>query len=611
MMQAFRNSTKFVAVFFAVILLIWLLGSVSGLDNSLGISGTGSVGKINGQTVPTRAYEARVQQLTEAQQRQSTGTLTLEDQQQLRNQAWEEFVATNILDRQYKDRHLSVSDEEIADAVQNNPPQELLQAPEFRTDSQFDMSKYRRWLTSTAATPYVDAIGAQYRDVILRNKLMRIVTADIVLSDAALWEHYRDENEKAKIALTAIIPRNIVADSAVTITPAEVEAYYRAHQNDFKREPTAYLSYVSINRTPTASDTAAALQRAQAIRAELSGGAPFDEVAKRESSDTVSGSRGGDLGEWTRGQFDPAFDSVAFSIPLNTLSAPVLSQFGYHLIEVSSRTGDKAKARHILIPIEVAGTHRDLLDAAADTLDRLATAATSGATLDTIARVLKLPIGRTLPVQKGTRAQAGRTVVPDAGVWAFRAKPGDLSSLVEAPDAFYVFRLDSVQPGGTPTLAAIRPSVESVVRDEKKRAAARAIANDFVKRVGEGSTPAQAADALRLVHREFGPFTRLSPPLDIPAIVGAAFGVAVGKQSDVLDVKDGLYVVNVLERTPADSAAFVKGLDEYRAKMIQGLRQERVRNYLAGLRAEATIVDNREKVLQQNQAQSQNQPVGS
>lgn len=610
-MQAFRNSTKFVAVFFAVILLIWLLGSVSGLDNSLGISGTGTVGKINGQTVQTRAYEARVQQLTEAQQRQSTGTLTLEDQQQLRNQAWEEFVATNILERQYKDRHLSVSDEEIADAVQNNPPQELLQAPEFRTDSQFDMSKYRRWLTSTAATPYVDAIGAQYRDVILRNKLMRIVTADIVLSDAALWEHYRDENEKAKIALTAIIPRNIVADSAVTITPAEVEAYYRAHQSDFKREPTAYLSYVSIDRTPAASDTAAALQRAQAIRAELAGGAPFDEVAKRESSDTVSGSRGGDLGEWTRGQFDPAFDSVAFSIPLNTLSAPVLSQFGYHLIEVSSRTGDKAKARHILIPIEVAGTHRDLLDAAADTLDRLATAATSGAALDTIAHVLKLPIGRTLPVQKGTRAQAGRTVVPDAGVWAFRAKPGDLSSLVEAPDAFYVFRLDSVQPGGTPTLAAIRPSVESVVRDEKKRAAARAIANDFVKRVGEGSTPAQAAAALRLVHREFGPFTRLSPPLDIPAIVGAAFSVAVGKQSDVLDVKDGLYVVRVLERTPADSAAFVKGLDEYRAKMIQGLRQERVRNYLAGLRAEATIVDNREKVLQQNQAQSQNQPVGS
>ncbi|MEO8227145.1 MAG: peptidyl-prolyl cis-trans isomerase, partial [Gemmatimonadota bacterium] len=329
------------------------------------------------------------------------------------------------------------------------------------------------------------------------------------------------------------------------------------------------------------------------------------------SSDTVSGSRGGDLGEWTRGQFDPAFDSVAFSIPLNTLSAPVLSQFGYHLIEVSSRTGDKAKARHILIPIEVAGTHRDLLDAAADTLDRLATAATSGATLDTIARVLKLPIGRTLPVQKGTRAQAGRTVVPDAGVWAFRAKPGDLSSLVEAPDAFYVFRLDSVQPGGTPTLAAIRPSVESVVRDEKKRAAARAIANDFVKRVGEGSTPAQAAAALRLVHREFGPFTRLSPPLDIPAIVGAAFSVPVGKQSDVLDVKDGLYVVRVLERTPADSAAFVKTLDDYRTKMIQGLRQERVRNYLAGLRAEATIVDNREKVLQQNQAQSQNQPVGS
>ena len=94
-------------------------------------------------------------------------------------------------------------------------------------------------------------------------------------------------------------------------------------------------------------------------------------MARRESADSASAAKGGDLGEWTKGSMDPAFDSAAFALPLETVSQPVLSQFGYHLIEITSRTGNKAKGRHILLPIEIAGEHRDRLDAQADSLERL------------------------------------------------------------------------------------------------------------------------------------------------------------------------------------------------------------------------------------------------
>jgi len=605
MMQAFRNSTKVVAVFFAVILLVWLLGSVSGLSDTIGVSGSRAVGKINGDAITTKAYEARVQQVTEQQQRATPAALTLESEQQIRDQVWEEFLATSLLEAQYRKHGLTVSKDEVADAVRNNPPAELQQAPEFQTDGKFDMAKYQRWLTSSAATPYVDAIGEQYRDILLRNKLLRIVTADVVLSDAALWERYRDEHEQVKIALTAIVPRNVIPDSAVTITPEEVNAYYRAHEEEFKRPETAYLSLVRLDHTPSASDTAAALERARKVRQDIVDGQPFEEVAKRESSDTVSGNKGGDLGEWTKGQFDRTFDSVAFSIPLKTLSQPVLTQFGYHLIEITSRTGDKAKGRHILIPIELAGAHRDSIDAQTDTLDRFTSTQTDGSALDSVARVLKLPILHAAPLPKGSRALVGQTVVPDAGIWAFRAKPGELSQVIDSPDASYVFRLDSLQPEGVPTLDRVRPAVEFTVRDQKKRALARRVADDYLKRISEGSTPDQAAKALNLARREFGPFTRVSPPLDIPQLVGTAFGLGEGQRSGVVETKDGLYVIETLQHIPADSAAFVKDLDEYRAKTIRDLRETRVRNYLAGLRAAATIVDNREKVLRQGSVQSQ------
>ncbi len=609
MMQAFRNSTKVIAVVFAVILLVWLLGEVSGLGNSIGSSGARTVGRINGTSIDTRTYEARVRQVTDQQQRANPAALTLEDQQQIRDQVWEEFLATNLLETQYKQHGLTVTDDEVADAVKNNPPPELQQSPDFQTEGKFDMGKYQRWLTSSAATPYIDAIGAQYRDILLRSKLLRIVTADVVLSDAALWEHYRDEHEQVKIGLTAIVPRNVIPDSAVSITPEEVNAYYRAHEADFKRPATAYLSFVRLDRTPSAADTAAALERIRKIREAIVGGEPFDEVAKRESSDTVSGNKGGDLGEWTRGQFAPAFDSVAFSIPLKTLSQPVLTQFGYHLLEITSRTGDKAKGRHILVPIELTGAHRDSIDAATDTLDRVASNATDASALDSAARALRLPIGRTAPVPKGSRALVGQTVVPDAGVWAFQAKPGQVSQVIEAPDAAYLFRLDSMDAEGIPPIERIRPAVEFAVRDQKKRALARRVAEDYLKRVGEGSTPEQAAKALNLAHREFGPFNRLSPPLDIPQIVGTAFGLEAGQRSGVIETKDGLYVIQALEHIPADSAAFVKDLDAYRASTIRSVREERVRQYLAALRAQAKVVDNRDQVYQQQNTAQQQAPL--
>jgi peptidyl-prolyl cis-trans isomerase D len=298
---------------------------------------------------------------------------------------------------------------------------------------------------------------------------------------------------------------------------------------------------------------------------------------------------------------DPAFDSAAFSIPLNTVSQPVRSQFGFHLIEVTSRKGNKAKGRHILFPIEVTGSHRDVLDAQADSLEHLAAEKSDPAALDTVARALKLPIGHSGPVQQGSRVQLGQLVVPDAGVWAFQAKVGATSPVIETSIAYYIFRLDSLQPAGVPPLAQIRSSVASALRDQKKWNAAREIGKDYVKRLEQGSTMAQAAAAMKLPNKEFGPFSRINPPLTNPIVVGTAFGLKKGERSGVLDTKDGLYVLQTLDHISADSTKFAKELDEYRARLINVAKQERVRNYLASLRKSAKVVDNRDKVLRTTQ----------
>ena len=74
------------------------------------------------------------------------------------------------------------------------------------------------------------------------------------------------------------------------------------------------------------------------LKKDIEGGADFAAVA-REHSTCPSSRRGGDLGEFSPGQMVREFDTVVFSAPLNVVQGPVKTQFGYHLIEVTRRTG--------------------------------------------------------------------------------------------------------------------------------------------------------------------------------------------------------------------------------------------------------------------------------
>src|SRR5690606_20479169 len=445
MIQLFRSkiAKQITVVFFAFLMVAFLL---TGVDYSA-LGSANTVGTINGKAVDSRTYETIVQQQTDAAQRQSPASLSLEDVQTVRDRVWEQMIQQRVLETEYERYGLTVTDEEVVQQLRNSPPQQLVTAPEFQTEGQFDLAKYQRWLTSPGSAPYVEMLGAEMRDQILRSKLLTLVSADVYLSDAALWEQYRDRNEQVRIDFTAIIPRNIVPDSAVSFTNAEVEAYFNAHRDEFEDRPTAWVSGIAVPRVITAADSAAALERARTARQEILDGAPFEEIAARESADPGSAANGGNLGQWTRGQFDPAFDSVAFSIPLNTLSEPVLSSFGYHLIEVLTRAGDTASARHILIPIEVAGNNRDRLEARIDTLDRYAAGQVDPEALASVAQMLGLQLSPSLPIEPGNRAPLGNQVVPDVGVWAFQAQEGEVGDVIETPDAFSLFRLDSLSGG--------------------------------------------------------------------------------------------------------------------------------------------------------------------
>ncbi|ABV36190.1 PpiC-type peptidyl-prolyl cis-trans isomerase [Shewanella sediminis HAW-EB3] len=72
------------------------------------------------------------------------------------------------------------------------------------------------------------------------------------------------------------------------------------------------------------------------LKQQILAGADFGDVAKANSS-CPSGAQGGDLGSFGPGMMVKEFDEVVFSAPLNEVQGPVKTQFGYHLLEVTSR----------------------------------------------------------------------------------------------------------------------------------------------------------------------------------------------------------------------------------------------------------------------------------
>ncbi|MGB5707754.1 MAG: peptidylprolyl isomerase [Arenicellales bacterium] len=78
-------------------------------------------------------------------------------------------------------------------------------------------------------------------------------------------------------------------------------------------------------------------QQCNDLKQQIEQGADFAEVAAAHSS-CPSGRNGGDLGAFGPGQMVPEFDTVVFNDEVGVVHGPVKTQFGYHLLQIQSRT---------------------------------------------------------------------------------------------------------------------------------------------------------------------------------------------------------------------------------------------------------------------------------
>ena len=149
--------------------------------------------------------------------------------------------------------------------------------------------------------------------------------------------------------------------SGISVTRGEVVNFYNTFKDSILPFPTLYKTrHLLLEIKPSEESLKKALNKTQDIRDEIVAGLSFADAAKKYSEDIQSGENGGNLGYVPRGTFVQEFDKMVFTLDPNILSEPVKTQFGYHLIEVLQRSGEKVNARHILISANVSEEDKNL-----------------------------------------------------------------------------------------------------------------------------------------------------------------------------------------------------------------------------------------------------------
>ncbi len=163
--------------------------------------------------------------------------------------------------------------------------------------------------------------------------LNQIIGDRLLLIDAKRNLLEADPQFKAELAkmkdrlLTGFAVERVIA--TVSVSDKEAEDYYEANKDKFMSSETVNASHILVDTE----------EKALAVLEEINSEKKTFEDAAREYSTCPSGKSGGNLGDFERGQMVPEFDSAVFAMNVGEItSAPVKTQFGYHLIKLNSKS---------------------------------------------------------------------------------------------------------------------------------------------------------------------------------------------------------------------------------------------------------------------------------
>jgi len=623
MLNVFRENLRhlkwiLLLVVFSFILTIYAVwgGGVSRNDSSQ--NGAESwAARVDGEVISIQAFQTEARNL-DASYRQLLGAQYDQQRAFLRvgQAAVDRLINESLLEKEAHRAKLSVTEQEIADAIIKDPS--LQQNGAF-----IGRERYEKLYQSNPVM--FESYEAAVRRQVLQNKLRFLLEDSVVVTEAELEEAYRRQNEKADFDYLLLDPSKLPSAQP---SESAIETYYQAHLADYqsgegrsgryvlfntkdiaagidvpeseirsqflqdqktlystpeKRRASHILIKVSSDASP--AQVKAAEDKAQKALKRVRSGEDFAKVAKEISEDSTASS-GGDLSYFTRDQMVREFSDATWALKVGEISQPIRSPFGLHVILLtdvqSPRELTLEEARpQILSSLKEARARDEAQRRAADFSAKLKS---SGGDFVKAARDSALVPKEFKGIHPGEPfPELGMQPAVTAGLFALKA--GESGNPVTLGTGVVVLQFLEVTPGAALPLEKVRERVAADVLKQMRVEAARKL----LDAAGGGADLAAMAKRLKIQVKKTGPVPLAGPAAELgsdPAVLQAVFALKVGEVSQPLALPAGsVAVVKMMDR-PDPMQGFAAQKATLRNSLLYAKRDRLFRAYLDRLRAE-------------------------
>lgn len=415
-------------------------------------------------------------------------------------------------------------------------------------------------------------------------------TAEAQASDAELkayFDKHRSDYqlpEKKSLAILVIDPA--VVQNEIQPTDAELQAIYRSSPDKFQVQERVKVRHILLKSD--ANNDKEIKAKIDDIEKQLKSGGDFAAIAKKVSQDPGSAAKGGDLDWVVRGQTVKEFEAAAFSLPINQISEPIKTTYGYHILEVMAkepaRTIQFDEARPVLVGLYQQRKVNDLLQSAEDkavSALRKDPAHPEKAAADSKAQIYNKPDyapGDPIP-------GVGQEKDVDSAIAGL--KKGEVSPpVVLKGNKIVIVDVTGVTPARPAAFEDVQAQIRTKLNGDKLQALLSSKASELLAKASSMGDLKKAAKEMGLEVKSPDAFTRNGAVegAGSASIFADAFTKKDGAFIGPVNAQGSVAVAQIVEHAPANMAEFATQRDAIRDELRNLRAREREDVFAAGLR---------------------------
>lgn len=513
-------------------------------------------------------------------------------------------VSENEVMQKYKDDNLKANVDYLFLDV-NNVQDNQVQVTEDDLKAYYDKNKYDFARDESAKLRYVIFSDAATMDDTLRTqKELKAMSKDLRSvnpTDSLTWVSliqnggsYQNRFMKANEIIPEVSDYLFsAAKDSISDVIVGTDGYHVVRLIDTRDGDQNFVaaSHILIS---FGTDTNAAKQKAEQLFQRIKGGEDFVKLAAENSDDPSNKFLGGKLGWFTKGAMVKEFEDASMNANVGDVVGPVKTQFGYHIIKVTGKSNKEFKYADLKKMVTASGKTKDAARKKAEDFAFI----TKKGNMDEEARKLGIQIVEIPTLITMDAMVPGALQNKVVNNFAMHNDKGTISDPIKVQNGFAVYLIADKFPAGyTPFEEIKATSLTNIVKQQKKLDILRQQAIDL-KGQSAGSIMSLKAGNPNLSIQSADSISASKPPPMVgndPEFNSAVFKLQAGQMSDPIRTNRGYYIVQVKAIDQFDNNKFQADYNTIRTQIAAQKKQTIVQDWIAELKKNAKIVDNRDK----------------